>query len=835
MRRQHGGGGEKDKFNIFIRAANNEGVEVMNNPSTKEWLFCSSNGVNHKDTDSKCIVIIVKIRKYNRTSSPKIEFRNLDNDPNNGFILNDDDFKKLFINDPRIIDLPNLRSKYAKYEEEKKKHMLIESAGSEYESKVVEESPPQPSKNDIIYFKQYENRTGKTITNDNINDVAAQLVDDFAASIGDDLTFDRNVEIGNKVILLQAYVAFITATKNGAEYARVTFEQHKKELKQQELQKAQAKAAQAKAAAADAANAAALKAVPKTVIDNYAKLKQAVLKIIGMCMLTAKTYLVDCSFKESNFELTFQYYHPSTVIKAKQMNELYIAGKDKINDLFSIFNYEPLKSQGRFKQSSFFINVAAKIRDIAKNVGFHTNRNSTIEEPTTTIVERYNRDHELFSNYLQKNKKENSDLDDALTVANWIKDEIWNGYTQVDKNKHSVIKKIKQGGLFGIGAKEVDTSVQDPDWARDTVSLYEMLAPVFKCVFEAQERLLPKPAPPPQPPKAPPQTKAATSFPKPSVAATSFPSGYAESVPVVKNGHVFRVRDVVKVPGDGTCLFHSAAIGLRTMHQYNGNGDDLRQRTAQYLKDNLKDGADLTFEHSDDMTFLDYLMQNEHVPHGVEPTDFMKKHIAEIATGKWGTDIEVWALSKIFLEVNIIVYTASGNPDDPNTPLSTLMSNGFEWFPTIRIYNAAGNSPFGTHYDALPASPAIDINAKVDLKPCPQLDMGVPVVLKNGKTKLFISGLHGNHKNCVEFIVGTEIIHDNSLHSGLVRITQTPLNNSSVIYNNGDKVECDDKQYTVFYTHTSDPALGEIKQHFIIVYELENVPLTDIANIDSYY
>ncbi len=214
-----------------------------------------------------------------------------------------------------------------------------------------------------------------------------------------------------------------------------------------------------------------------------------------MCMLIAETYLVNCSFKESDFELIFQYFIPGTVIKSKQITELHMDGKDEINNLFLHFNYEPLKSQGRFKHSSFFIHVAAKIHDIAKKVGFHRNKNSTTTEPETTIVERYKRDHGLFSNYLQKNKKNNSDLVHAHAVANWIKDEIWNGYTQEDKNKHSNIKKIKKGGLFFgmIGAKEVVIYEQDPDWARDIVSVYEMLAPVFKCVFETQERLPPKP------------------------------------------------------------------------------------------------------------------------------------------------------------------------------------------------------------------------------------------------------------------------------------------------------------------------------------------------------
>jgi len=268
----------------------------------------------------------------------------------------------------------------------------------------------------------------------------------------------------------------------------------------------------------DAANAAALKAAPhgKTVINDDAKYEQAVLKIIGLCMLNAKTYLVGCSFDEPNFKLAFKYYKPSAVKGSNIESELRISGEDKIKELFLFFGYEPLQikpyMKAKFRLSSFFMRVNVIIGEIAKNVGFFKNVNKTMQEPQTTIVERYNHDYGLFLKYLQKTGKNIDDLDNASAVANWIKDDIWNGYSEQDKMNYGIKKTMKQGG------KVVETYEQDPDWARDEVNYYMYLAQVFKCVFEAQVIEVTASPPQPQPPAA------SVSATQPSVAAPAQPT-----------------------------------------------------------------------------------------------------------------------------------------------------------------------------------------------------------------------------------------------------------------------------------------------------------------------
>lgn len=144
--------------------------------------------------------------------------------------------------------------------------------------------------------------------------------------------------------------------------------------------------------------------------------------------------------------------------------------------------------------------------------------NKTKEVPPTTIVERYNYDHGLFLKYLQKTGKNIDDLDNALAVANWIKDDIWNGYSEQDKMQYGMRQTTKKGGFLGLGGTVVVTYEQNPDWARDEVNYYQYLAPVFKCVFEAQVIQLTA-----SPPAAKPVASEAISTPPQPMAAPAAP------------------------------------------------------------------------------------------------------------------------------------------------------------------------------------------------------------------------------------------------------------------------------------------------------------------------
>jgi hypothetical protein len=293
---------------------------------------------------------------------------------------------------------------------------------------------------------------------------------------------------------------------------------------QQELQLLQMKQ--------DALNAAAKAAAPhgKTVIDDDTKYNDAILKIIGLCMLKANTYLVGCLFDATKFELAVQYYDPSAAFGSKTLSELHING-NKINKLFLIFGYEPLKGAApsgmhkKFNLKHFFGNLHDKIREISDN-GFYplTNKTRTNEisnyiegDPNTqkTIYARYLHDKDLFLKYLSQNGNKIDALNDSSAVATWIANYMWDGYTQQEREKFGVKKTIKQGGFFfGIGGTKVDTYEQSQDWSDSVTEYYGRLAPVFKCVFEAQVIEMTAPAPAAKPVASPQPPTAAAAPPK---------------------------------------------------------------------------------------------------------------------------------------------------------------------------------------------------------------------------------------------------------------------------------------------------------------------------------
>jgi hypothetical protein len=98
-----------------------------------------------------------------------------------------------------------------------------------------------------------------------------------------------------------------------------------------------------------------------------------------------------------------------------------------------------------------------------------------------------------------------------------------------------------------------------------------------------------------------------------------------------------------------------------------------------------------------------------------------------MAKGRWGTEIEIWMVSRLF-NVNIDVYTLPRIPDPKKPklsipvvtgrdgasgsgnylPLTCLNYNEDTSKPTIRLFNASGNSATGIHYQVLPSSISID-------------------------------------------------------------------------------------------------------------------------------
>lgn len=368
-----------------------------------------------------------------------------------------------------------------------------------------------------------------------------------------------------------------------------------------------------------------------------------------------------------------------------------------------------------------------------------------------------------------------------------------------------------------------------------------------KRIAKSQEKPPQSPPKPtsPQPKPTSPQPK--QTKPKPTKQTKSKPtSEFAEEVPLVENDHEFRLHDVVSVPGDGTCLFHSAAIGLRTVGAYEGTGHELRAQTAQYLKDRLDNGKNLNvpFNQStlnklgakNKLTFRDYLFANE-IYQGSNPEEFMKQHINDIAQHKWGTDIEVWAFRNMFPGVNIDVYTKPR--EDKNKLRKSTVGQDNAALPTIRIYNAAGFDPKGIHYDALPASRPRGANEHGDEPDaeCPDFELGQPVRIKGqADAKYFIDRRWSMERagQCIGIRVVSRFINGDEIDPTALRRISTEKVKDKLGFNNGDIVEYNGSMYEIFYTHTTkeneDDLSEKPTQHFIMfeVGGLEEVPLREL-------
>ena len=276
--------------------------------------------------------------------------------------------------------------------------------------------------------------------------------------------------------------------------------------------------------------------------------------MIGFGMFHAKTYLIGCSFDQPQKQLDFEYYAPSDAVGSKTATR-----SIKIDELFRSLGYEPLPDvaphgYASFNKSSFVRQVRVKIREISTKVGFKLQTNTTTTDGTT-IAERYNHDFKSFLKYLQKTKKTIVDLNDKSAVAHWIAMDIWNNYTTEEQIATDGVKTVTtKGGFFGIGAKVTVTYEPPPAWLRHVMKCYEYLAPIFKCVFEAQliEHTQSKPVAA-APPKAP-----ATTAPPP-VKTTPPPKAPLATTPATKAPYM---KDSDLINSNATMCYLDAAMQM---------------------------------------------------------------------------------------------------------------------------------------------------------------------------------------------------------------------------------------------------------------------------------
>lgn len=148
-----------------------------------------------------------------------------------------------------------------------------------------------------------------------------------------------------------------------------------------------------------------------------------------------------------------------------------------------------------------------------------------------------------------------------------------------------------------------------------------------------------------------------------------------------QDGGNFTLRKarVVRQPGDGSCLFHSMAFGLRRVTKANVTAAQLRREIAQWVQQN----ASVTIAES---PLRDWVKWDT----GQSVQAYARRMMH---SGHWGGGIEIAAAVRI-KRVNIHVYEASRRERGAFKRISRFNSPGAK--NTIHVLYTGG-----VHYDAL--------------------------------------------------------------------------------------------------------------------------------------
>ena len=218
-------------------------------------------------------------------------------------------------------------------------------------------------------------------------------------------------------------------------------------------------------------------------------------------------------------------------------------------------------------------------------------------------------------------------------------------------------------------------------------------------------------------------------------------SDKTSTLPNVPYDYKPTTKDIVKVQGDGNCLYHVLVLGLRTLGLLTGDQGTpyLRKLIQDELKKILIDDTgninlNVSYSPSEKIgsaennltigQYIEYRFEKENLDTDEKKINFLKEYIKNVVNDKtWGTDIDIWALSKIFPSVCIEVYTV---PKGNSNELQILNNCNDQYYDDgdvknikkniIRIYNASGNTEGGVHFDALPVTKNTDNKEKKDVE-----------------------------------------------------------------------------------------------------------------------
>lgn len=157
---------------------------------------------------------------------------------------------------------------------------------------------------------------------------------------------------------------------------------------------------------------------------------------------------------------------------------------------------------------------------------------------------------------------------------------------------------------------------------------------------------------------------------------------------------------IQKVPGDGSCFYHSVLVGLRNKPL----SSSLKSKiNVKYLRKIIAKRIELMYKNDIDKSFVDFYLN--------DTTNNLEKYLKATMNNMWAGPLEAYALSKA-LKIRIQVYNFSDLKKHQNyykTSKDPIIDFGDKRKKPIRVVIYGfdfTDTNTGCHYDALITLPS---------------------------------------------------------------------------------------------------------------------------------
>ena len=178
-------------------------------------------------------------------------------------------------------------------------------------------------------------------------------------------------------------------------------------------------------------------------------------------------------------------------------------------------------------------------------------------------------------------------------------------------------------------------------------------------------------------------------------------------------------KNILKVPGDGNCLFHALCHELKRVgriEQINTDDDinfkgvifNYHNDLRQMICDKLQELYNIVFDDTNALyNHLSQIMTEDEIDEYLP----LQKYIDEMREDEtWGGDLEISMIPFIFGGIDVQIWTKPRHTRV--TQLRLLNPGNGQENGTIRLYNAAGNTSEGTHFDVVSLVEVVEEKSK---------------------------------------------------------------------------------------------------------------------------